>query len=252
MVRRIAVVVLFCVIAVPAYADSIAFSSAVFDWTGLNFTLTGTLQVDHIDPASLFASSTTRAEVSLLSTQSSNFLPLATSAQSSSGVSGSTLAMASTNNGLLQLSTATQSLSIPGSSHRGDSSASTSRVFWLYGTGVGSLSLSLPYTLIANCDRTNPGNETATAFSTINLSIGPGAGTSTSDTVSCSGSGNQQKTGFLTLSKQFDNPFFGPLVSIDASGTTQAIATVPESSSAAMLVVGLVFVSTFWFQRKDT
>jgi hypothetical protein len=125
-------------------------------------------------------------------------------------------------------------------------------VFWLYGTGVGSLSLSLPYTLMANCDRTNPGTETATAFSTINLSIGPGSGTSTSDTVSCSGSGNQQKTGFLTLSKQFDNPFFGPLVSIDASGTTQAIATVPESSSAAMLVVGLVFLSTFWFQRKDT
>jgi hypothetical protein len=27
---------------------------------------------------------------------------------------------------------------------------------------------------------------------------------------------------------------------------------VPESSSAAMLVVGLVFLSTFWFQRKDT
>ena len=54
--------------------------------------------------------------------------------------------------------------------------------------------------------------------------------------------GAQHKNGALTLSRTFVEPTWGPLVYIGAGASTEAVTSVPEPSTLALLGLGTVFV----------
>ena len=240
-------VVLFAVsFAVPVYADSFAFSQLTLDWTGLSFSLTGSLTVTEIDrPGGSFGSSSAARADSLIETSMSIVMPFITSAFVASPASsdGHANAQAFTNNGLMSAQSDASSLGYA-TSHRAVASTFSSDLFWFYGSGVGSIVVSTPYTMSVSCGVDDPGNETALGLASVRLSMAPGASEQGQafDSLSCGQQGIGMKSGTLTVERFLDNPTWGPLTGISALTITQSITTVPEPASVVMVGVGLALL----------
>jgi hypothetical protein len=242
---------IFLVWPPTASADSIARSEARLDWTGLTFAISSGLTVTRIDQADFAAGSwvsttlggTTQDEKISHSFQDWSNTSASSAYSTSSGFGG---AQASTSNGLLMVRSEAGTTALESSEQAGQSSAHTDSIFWLYGTGVGTLTVTVPYTLSVECNLSDAIREDTAALASVSLMAGPGVGWHTTDALSCSDSAHPGiKNGMLMLSKDFSDPTWGPLTGIWASANTSAMASVPEPSTLLLLVMagitGVVF-----------
>jgi hypothetical protein len=209
-----------------AEAVSTVNAEATFDWTGFTFTTTGTLSATMIAQASQGASTSTSATPT---TQG-----------------GSATAAASAVNGFLTISAGALTTSGGGFPNVGQADVFASSIFWFYGTGAGSLVVTVPYRLelisVATSD-----NDITSASAWVNLFTGPGVGSNSdsfvSDALSLTGAGAMSRDGVLTASQPLFNPTFGPLVSLDLQAEVRASAAVPETtSSLVLLTLGLLVI----------
>jgi len=224
-------------------ANPIGTSSAVLDWTNFRFTVGGSLVISYIDyvdgPPPPFINSAIAATSGGTSQGFDRANASADFAYSNN--LGHATASASAVNGLLQSSAEAGANST--SYHFARSSTFIANDFWLYGSGTGTLTATLPYRLTAMCSP--PAfNELSSANSGVGLSVGPGFtfGQSVSANLSCT-DGPSTKTGDLTVTRSFDNPTWGPLVGFDAATVIDAVVSVPDSVSTSVLfAIGLLGV----------
>ena len=223
-----------------SFADGIAASNATLDWTGFTFTVTSGLTVSVVDAGDFafsFASTTLGEPSSAQGSNTSAFSQYSTS--TANGV-----AQAATANGFVATSSEASTTSLQPSINFAESSVFIERSFFLYGSGVGTLTVSIPFTLSVACNSSQPLGSpavdlTTAADASVFLEIGPGnLGLPASDTISCQNNPGLTN-GVLTVSENFTNPTFGPLVSIVAGASTDAEAKVPEPSGLLLLSIGL-------------
>ena len=218
-------------------ANPVALSSAVIDWTHWSITVGGGLQISHIDyprpqPFYNFALAAT-SEGQILSEIGVN--PASADFAYSNNL-GYATASASAIDGLLHSSAEAGAVSV--SENFALSRTQTGLLFWLYGTGSGTLSVTVPYQLTAVCSPVAL-NEQISAQTSVSLS-GPSGGFQRRD-LSCA-DGPSSKTGNLMIVSSFVNPN-GPLVSFDAFAETHAVASIPDSgSSSALFAIGVLGV----------
>jgi PEP-CTERM motif len=235
-----------------AQADSTAAAAATLDWSGLTFTVSGSLVATEVLlPGTLSCSFASEAGASGLAStpvggESGGCKEsLNTSASSAySALSGNAAAQAATVNGFLTSSSQAATTSSVWNRNFGQSSAFTGFAFGFSGSGVGSLIVTIPYTLSVACSVPPDPNQTATANGSVSLMIGPGVepGTpSSSNSVSCK-TNPGITTGFLTVSEDFDNPHGERLVSVDAIAQTSAGASVPEPGTLGLVTIGFVLI----------
>ena len=255
--------VLLLVCPSNSLADGIATSSATLDWSGLNFTVSSGLTISLIQVAgpviSSSGASTTLGELSAQTSYSPSPEDCCnTSAFSQYSTSGANVVtQAATVNGFLTSSSQAFTTSVGSGINFAQSSASIEYNFWLYGSGVGTITVNLPYTLSVACNISHPqgvppGDEVTGADAFVLLVIGPGVIPPTpyeSETASCQNNPGITN-GVFTLSESFSNPTFGPLVSIDAFASTDATAYVPEPSSLLSLCIGLTALAGTLLRKR--
>jgi hypothetical protein len=218
-----------------AEALSTATATATLDWTGFTWTTDGTLtvtRIDFSDPGSGF----TRTR------------------QTPSTAIGTSSALATEVNGFLTSHTEAATLSeTPWQANRAEAIAEGSSIFWLYGSGVGGLTVSIPYHLALAIDAENALDLTA-GEAWVWLATGPGVtnGGWTEQRLTLDATGAVSQDGVLTLTRSFVNPTWGPLVGIRAHAETSAEATVPEPSSLALLALGVVALGVMgrWSEQR--
>lgn len=205
--RILLVLVLALLIPATGYSESIGLSTATLDWTGYTFSVSGTLVVDRIEGIQRFVTSNGNAS------NDDGFITLSADAHGFASDFPDIQRAALT----------------------------ISETFWLTGHGVGTLTISFPYTLTASCS--HGATDGATAQSSVFLHTGPGAGSGRDhrETLNCVD--GESRSGMLTVSQTLVNPTFGPLVSIWLTANTDAVATAPEIPSLALLPVGVVAVA---------
>ena len=219
-----------------AEAVSTVNAEATFDWTGFTFTTTGTLSATMIVQASQGASTFT------------------TTTPTTPG--GSATDVASAVNGFLTTSAGAVATA-PGFTNVGQADIFASSVFWFYGTGAGSLVVTVPYHLELTSVETSD-NDITSASAWLNLSTGPGVGSNSdwfvSDALSLTEAGAMSRDGVLTASRPLFNPTFGPLVSLDLQTEVRASAAVPETTSPlVLLTLGLLVIgASLAVQRRVT
>jgi hypothetical protein len=223
-----------------SFADGIAISNATLDWPGFTFTVSSGLTVSVVDEGDFafnFASTTLGGPSSAEGSNASAFSQYSTS--TANGV-----AQAATANGFVATSSQASTTSLQPNINFAESSVFIERNFFLYGSGVGTLTVSIPFALSVACNSSQPPGSpaedlTTTADASVFLEMGPGnLGLPASDTISCQNHPGVTN-GVLTVSENFSNPTFGPLVSIDARASTDAEAKVPEPSGLLLLSIGL-------------
>ena len=181
-----------CGFAPPAAtAFPVAMSEAVVDWTGLTFAGVDGFTIAKVAGPSYAASSHAATSLGEASHEGKvdGFDPESwgeTSAFSAYSTStGSANASASTDYGFLTAS----SLAAPTSVrdwHAAESEAWTGLTFRLYGSGAGSITVTVPYSLSVGSVASNV--NTTAALASVHLWMsnpGPTSGWNTSDTVSC-------------------------------------------------------------------
>lgn len=244
-----------------AFANGMALSDVIFDWSGLSYTIGGGLLIDHIDPAGSQAESAanTLQGGTSIDAKQSVFDPQGwgkTSAASLYATNlGSAASHATTDFGHFTGSSQAATSSHLSNRNTALSDASTGIDFFLYGSGVGDLTVTIPYTMSVACQTDNPINQfgngdIVAAMASVGIAIGPGTGPGTSATLSC-----QDATGFksgtLSVSMTFTNPTFGPLVDIEAFARTSVTAsTVPEPTFLSACVMGLLGLSVIVLFRR--
>jgi hypothetical protein len=240
----------------PASADAMVLSRATLDWTGFSFSVSGSLTIDSIDYSSRWSSSDAHTTFGEWDHTSSSDGDVTASSGYAVG-SGAATAEASVGNGFLRSdSVAVTSGELP-NSNEASSSVFSSSGFWLYGHGAGSLTVSVPYELSVQLleDDSATGlaaNQHGEGSASVSLQLGPGAGWYAFDALSYAeggpfGDGSSAKQGLLVLSRDFVEPWYGPLVFIGASASTEAVATVPEPPTLVLMTIGLI-ASTRWFR----
>lgn len=204
--------------ASAAEAVSIVSAEATLDWTGFTFTTTGTLAVTGIYPAGHNETPWTQT-------------------------TGSATAAASTTNGFLAATAGAVTTGGEGFPNVGQASASAYSIFSLYGTGSGSLVVTLPYRLEVTSVETDALDIT-NASAAVRFFTGPGVGSNddwfASDALALVGAGTLSRVGVLTASRPFSNPTWGPLVFLNGQAEARAVAAVPEPTTLLLVGVGLV------------
>lgn len=238
--------------AQPSLAATIVLAQAVVDWSGFAYTISGDLVIARIDGLSYRSTSNAATAAG----RSFNFGSLDAAAASSSTTSGGSASTeASASNGLARSeSTATALGNEPSTDQEASSGANTGFSMWMYGSGVGALTVSVPYSLTIRVD-TDLGpafGQSVSAFAGVGLSGGtPGASGSVStgerlfwhwsDPVT---NGLLTRTGILALTARIDLNRFpsGPIVFSSAGGGTHARvrATVPDSSTPILMEASLI------------
>ena len=228
-------------------ANPIALSSAEYDWSHWSFTVGGGLVISHIDylfgspPYLNYATAITNGRTSQ-GGGGCNSPCNPTSADSAySNSLGHATASASAINGLVH--TSAEVGAVDTSDNSAQSLAGAFNVFFLYGTGSGTLTVTIPYQLTAVCSP-SAFNEQSSAQSFVSLGSGPivpGVTNGGFQSASLSCADGPSKNGNLTIVRSFVDPTFGPLVSFDAEAGAVAVANIPDSgSSSALFLIGLL------------
>jgi len=221
---RLARALFFAIIIAASFTSAeacIVNAEATFDWTGFTFTTTGTLSVTMIAQASqgAFTSTTTTPTTP----------------------EGSATAAASAVNGFVTTSAGAVATG-PGFFNVGRANGFAENIFWFYGTGAGSLVVTVPYHLELNSVETSDRDFTS-ASASVNLDTTCCGGTDASDVLSLTGAGAMSHDGILTASLPLFNPTFGPLVGFFLFPEARASAAVPETTSTlVLLTLGLLAI----------
>jgi hypothetical protein len=227
--------VILAISSTAAEALSTVNAEGIFDWSSFTFTTTGTLSATMIQQASQGASTSTKTTPTT--------------------PEGSATAAASAVNGFLTISAGALTTSGGGFANVGQADVFASSVFWFYGTGVGSLVVTVPYHLeLTSVETSN--NDITSASAWVNLFTGPGVGSNpdwfVSDAISLTGAGAMSRDGVLKASRPLFNPTFGPLVGLFLDAEVRASAAVPEPSSLVLLTLGLLVLGALLVQRRVT
>jgi hypothetical protein len=212
-----------------AEALSIVNAEATFDWTGLAFTTTGTLSATMISIGDRRASTSTRTTP--------------TTPSDSATAAGSAV------NGFVTLSAGAVATAPAGSRNTGSASLFADNISWFYGTGVGSLVVTVPYHLKVSSIETSD-NDFTSASALVQLFTGPGVGSNpdwvVSDALSLTGAGAMSHDGVLSVSHPLSDPTWGPLVGFWLQGEVNVSAAVPEETSPVLLLMlGLLGIGAF-------
>jgi hypothetical protein len=195
-------VLVFC--ASPLWASSIAMSSATLDWADWAFTVSGTIVVsDVVYPMApmMWTTATPGATASIV-------------------------------DGLLSTSARAQALET--SNQQAQASTMTMSDFWLYGSGVGTVTVSVPYALQATCT-SQYFNESAGSSAGVWLEDGPGVRANGFQSASLGCGEGASLSGMLTVSRDVDTAY-GPLVDFMAGTHATAFATVSDGGSSFVLL----------------
>lgn len=235
-------------------ADGMAASQATLDWAGVTITTTGSLVITEVQfefgLADSFAFTTgTSGSGSSSDSKNSSTNPqdwLNTSASSAFSTSlGGAASQASTANAFLTSSSQASETGQPFSVNASSSSPFLELILALNGTGAGSVTFVVPYTLSAECNISGPSNvdnETSASASVL-LFVVPGMLPTATDTVSCQNNSGSVKNGDLIFSIDdiSINPLFGGVgVTVFDTVETGASARVPEPSTPLLLGFGLL------------
>jgi PEP-CTERM motif len=242
-------------VASVAYADSFVIAEATLDWTGFSIRVSDGLSIDSVVVSHLV--SRTSAETRHGVTEIDMGAVDSSAGSHYSNALGEATANSGVENGALSSRSEAASFGGPAvSSASADAFASTA--FWLYGSGVGVLTVEVPYELLVEATVNLPVEATVNRSlstdiisATASVSLQLGSGWFTSDSISWDSSRPSViRTGTLVLSKEFVEPVWGPLVFIGAGASTKAVTAVPEPSALAFLTFGAF--SVVCLRRKTT
>jgi hypothetical protein len=195
-------ILVFC--ASPLWASSFALSSASLDWSGWAFTVSGSVVVSDVVypmPPLIWVNATPGATASIV-------------------------------DGMLSTSARAQALET--SNQQAQASTMTMLDFWLYGSGVGTVTVSVPYALQATCT-SQYFNESAGSSAGVWLEDGPGVRANGFQSASLGCGQGSALNGMLTVSRDVDTAY-GPLVDFMAGTQTMAFATVSDAGSSFVLL----------------
>jgi hypothetical protein len=188
------------------FADSVAIATSTIDWRGFSYTVTGNYVVQ---PSPYYA-----AYINGNGTVEGGFMQSVSDVHSADGYSSREYISA----GLLY-------------------------GFGMRGTGAGSVTVTAPYIMTANC-MNDPGAEGdgSSAYASATLSVGGGgAGEGQFVKMDCREGGSKQ--GIFTVTSEFffsEGPTWLPTFSISANTVADSYAKAPEPSSLMLLPLGLI------------
>jgi hypothetical protein len=111
--------------------------------------------------------------------------------------------------------------------------------FWLYGSGVGTVTVSVPYAMQAVCT-TQGIRDTASSSAGVWLEDGPGVRANGFQSANLGCGSGAELSGVLTVSRDVDTAY-GPLLDFMAGTQTMAFATVPDlAPTCALMALGLL------------
>ena len=232
--RRFALCVLLCLLPLSAEALGIATADVTLDWSGFAYTTTGSLAITRIDRPDGYPQAST-------STNTTDSTPLGTATATASSV-----------NGLMTASSTATTLGDGGAANVAVSYATAQDTFWLYGTGQGVLTVTVPYHMVLTAVGDNPARDLFDADASVSFSTGPGfiQGGWITDTLALHSAGSITRDGVLIAQSGYlDQPTWGPLTSLGGSASTTAVAQVSEPGDwllagvAALVLLSMLVVS---------
>jgi hypothetical protein len=209
-----------------ASATPIALASATLDWSHWSVIVSDGLEITNIVTAGIPAINAATATPSYMTD------------------AGMAQASASAIDGLLV--TSAKAAAMDTSNNLAQASTMTMIDFWFYGSGYGTLTVSIPYTVETTCSQ--PAfNESALSTAGVWLEDGPGVRPNGYQSASFDCASGSSYSGLLTVSRDMNNPTWGPLVDFAAGTNVMATANVPDSGSTlgllALGLFGLVMVA---------
>jgi hypothetical protein len=209
-------------------------AEATLDWTGFTFTTTGTLVVS---PQNTMIHTPPSAPTTPITD------------------TGLAIAHASVDNGFLSATAGAATIADGGLPNAGQASAFVLATTTLFGTGTGSVVVTLPYHLALTSVETDERDLTS-ASASVNFDIGPGvsAGGDVRDAIDLDGAGSFIRDGTLRAeSREFSNPTWGPLVSFSGTAQVSVTSALPEDmSSLLLLTAGLLVLAALLYTRIRT
>ncbi len=217
---RTVLLLLACLLTpMAASATPIALASATLDWSHWSVIVSDGLEITNVIPAGIPAINT------------------ATATPSYTSDAGMAQASASAIDGLLE--TSAKAAATDTSNNLAQASTMTMIDFWFYGSGYGQLTVSIPYTVETTC---SPGafNESSSATAGVWLEDGPGVRPNGYQSATFDCEYGSAYSGMLTVSRDMNNPTWGPLVDFAAGTNVMATANVPDSGSTlGLLALGI-------------
>lgn len=219
----------------PASASSFVLASSTLDWAGLTFSTTGSLVIDGIVPVDSFLIPSTDdylghefAGVTAAGGQS--LTSIATFGSLGTAISSATTDLSA------QAESLVFSMAVPG-----DYQARTraESLFWIYGSGVGQLTLTVPYSISLMMGYPDVGATTSgelyAAFGTLDEAAFDGDAISQFYLQSAL---DVARSGVLSFSFDIDHPADGQLKELLAVTDATSRITVPEPSTLLLMAIG--------------
>jgi len=222
-------------------ASSIALSDAILDWTGYQIAVTGSVT---IGPPTYFNIGACASATTTFDSSSHCGRPPSgpfgdgdwahNNVSLSSTPAGATLdAEAHTAFGYLHALSAVE-VDLPEEIHFAANSFATTQWHTFFASGIGTITISIPYTLSVNCLVDGYGDASAFAFVEARSVAAALALQRAEQSLACDGSGTFSSKGMLTLFGAMTGPE-KPL-SINIIARTAAIAKVPDTGSTFLLM----------------
>lgn len=117
-------------------------------------------------------------------------------------------------------------------------------VFWFYGVGSGDLAFRVPYDIIVTST-----SDVGRASGDVTIRIGPGVeGPPDSVAFDVRGAGTWEYTGVLDTARFLNEPWWGPLVTLELTG--DVYAGVPEPSTWWLLLSGAGWLALLYWRTS--
>jgi hypothetical protein len=116
--------------------------------------------------------------------------------------------------------------------------------FWMTANGTGTLTASVPYTFRVQCAPSIP-VDTHMGVVTFSMRLGVSNAATNYDSMTCNSGESFERSAVMTVTKEFNNPWWGPLVGVGAGAHAWAVVKVPEAPTFVLLIFGLAAL-TMW------